>query len=241
MNVNGESSPPRLLVADDHDLIRKGMRILLASEPDLEVVGEAADGCEAIELCRSLSPDLVLMDIGMPKMDGLEATRRIRAESPEIAVLIVTAHADPDYLLEAMREGAAGYVLKGATQQQLVEAIRKALDGEFPLNQEFAVQLLRRLAKDRSQRTEPPPPDPTRKRQARLSGSLTAREIDVLRLVTAGKTNRQIAGELYLGLSTVKGYLERIIAKLEVSDRTQAVVRAIELGLLPEQVEEEKK
>ncbi len=155
--MEGESAPPtptRVLIADDHPLAREGMRaMLLASEPDLllEVVGEAKDGQEALELCRELCPDLVLMDVRMPSMDGLEATRKIKERCPKIGVLIVTTHESDEYLLEAIRAGAAGYVLKEATKQQLLDAVRRVLDGEFPFDHEPARRLLRRLV-------EHPPP-----------------------------------------------------------------------------------
>jgi DNA-binding NarL/FixJ family response regulator len=233
--MQGRASPARVLIADDHGLVREGMRTILASEPDLEVVGEAADGQEALELCRNLRPDLVLMDVRMPKMDGLAATREIKAECPTTAVLIVTTHESPDYLMDAIKAGAAGYVLKEATRTQLTNAIRRALSGESPMNQELAMQLLKRLA-DEDRPLAQPSPGPPGERQTSPPGSLTPRELDVLRHLSVGKTNRQIGGELHLSLSTVKGHLERLISKLGVSDRTQAAVRAIELGLIdPEQ------
>lgn len=231
----GESSPPaRLLVADDHGLIRGALKTMLAGEPDLEVVGEAANGREALDLCRRTSPDLVLMDVRMPKMDGLEATRAIKEERPGTIVLMVTAFEDPDHLLEAIKAGAAGYVLKHASAPELLGAVRGALNGESPLNQDLAMRLLQRLARE-VEAGRPYRGSKTTRRghEAPPAESLSPRELDVLALLAAGKTNRQIAGELHLSLSTVKGHLEHIIAKLGVSDRTQAAVRAIELGLLP--------
>jgi len=224
-NVEPETRPYRLLLADDHALLREAMRAFLEAQPDFEVVGEAHDGEEALRMCRSLGPDLILMDVRMPRMDGLEATRQLKAERPETIVLVVTAHAGEEYLLEAVQAGAAGYVLKDAPKQQLLDAVRRALNGESPLNQELAMRLLRRLSEEHVPKHEPPPQ------------LLTARELDVLRHLAVGKTNREIARELYVSLSTVKGHLEHLIAKLGVSDRTQAAVKAIELGLLPEQGE----
>ena len=228
------SSPARLLVADDHELIRGALRAMLADEPDLEVVGEATNGREALDLCRRMDPDLVLMDVRMPEMDGLEATRAIREERPGTIVLVVTAFEDPDHLLEAIKAGAAGYVLKHASAPDLLGAVRGALNGESPLNQDLAMRLLQRLTRKVEARRPFGETKNIRKSQkARPAAPLSPREMDVLTLLAAGKTNRQIAGELHLSLSTVKGHLEHIIAKLGASDRTQAAVRAIELGLLP--------
>jgi len=231
MSSKVSSPPARLLIADDHVLVREGMRSMLAKEPDLEVIGEAADGREALELCRRFCPDLVLMDLRMPRMDGIEATREIKAECPTVSVLVVTTHESPDHLLDAIRTGAAGYVLKDATKGQLLDAVRKVLDGESPLDQELAMRLLRRLAsEDRGRIAEEQPslPKPP-------INPLTDRELKVLRLLTLGKTNREVAKDLRISLSTAKKHVERIIAKLKVSDRTQAAVKAIELGLLPDQ------
>lgn len=132
------NTPARVLIADDHELIRDGFKRMLSYEEDLEVVGEAADGREAVELCRCLNPDLVMMDVRMPRMDGLEATRTIKAGQPSVSVLVVTTYENPDYLLEAIKAGAAGYVLKDAPNEQLTNAMRKVLEGESPVNEELA-------------------------------------------------------------------------------------------------------
>ena len=231
--VSRESVPARLLIVDDHALVREGIWSMLASAPDLEVIGEAANGREALDLCRSLSPDLLLMDVRMPKMDGLAATRMIKEECPATSILMLTTYENTDYLLEAIKAGAAGYVLKDATKQQLLGAARKVLSGESPLNPDLAMRLLRHLADETNQRAEPLP-QLTRERQEELVPEpLTARELEVLRLLALGETNQQIARELAIGRSTVKTHVEHIIGKLGVSDRTGAAVRAIELGLLP--------
>lgn len=222
-----EHTPARVVIADDHALIRMAVGAMLSSEDDLEVVGEARDGREAVELCRKLRPDLVLMDFSMPQMDGIEATRAIKEVFPKTGVLVLTAHADQELLLEAVRAGAAGYVLKGAEPDRLVGAVRGVLGGESSLDQGLAMRLIQRLAQE-GPRTEPP----DTKRHETSPDPLTPRELDVLRLLALGKTNRQIARELHLSLSTVKRNLERIIGKLEVSDRTQAAVKAVELGLI---------
>jgi DNA-binding NarL/FixJ family response regulator len=226
--AGGRSEPARLLLADDHDLLRTGMRGLLMGEPDIEVIGEASNGREAFELCRRLKPDLVMMDVRMPEMDGLTATRAIKQECPEISVLMVTMHDNPDYLLEALEAGAAGYVLKDAPAERLIDAIRRTLGGDSPLDQGLAMQLLKRLL---SQRNQEPPPEPPKGTSESPPESLTPREREVLILLTAGLTNQQIAKELVITRGTAKIHVERIIRKLGVSDRTQAAIRGIEFGL----------
>lgn len=216
----------RLLIADDHALVREGMRTMLGRESDLEIVGEAKDGRQAVELARRLRPDLVLMDVRMPEMDGLSATREIKRHIPEIAVLIITTYENPDYLFEAVRAGAAGYVLKDATRQQLTEAIRKALSGEPPLDDKLTMDLLRRLAREGGALK------PERNPESTPEHGLTPREVEVLQLLSEGQTNREIAESLVVSPSTVKVHIQHIIGKLGVSDRTQAAVRAAELGLL---------
>jgi DNA-binding NarL/FixJ family response regulator len=230
-----EASPHRVLIADDHALLRVGTRTVLERQSGIEVVGEAGDGMEAVELVRKLRPDLVLMDISMPGMDGLEATRSIKGELPETIVLMLTAHEDHDLMVEAVVAGAAGYVLKGAGPARLVGAVRDALNGDFALDQNLAMGLVRRLGGHGEGEREDPRQGGGASREAVAShpGPLTPRELEVLRHVIAGKTNRQIGQELHVSLSTVKRHLERMSTKLGVSDRTQAAVRATEMGLLP--------
>ena len=219
----------RLVLVDDNDLVRESLRDMLADEPDIEVVGEAADGREAIVLCSHLQPDLVLMDVRMPNMDGLASTREVKRRYPRIAILMVTAHDDPDYLLEALKAGAAGYVLKDATQDDVIAAVRQVREGESPLDPELAARLLRRLAAEgRSQEERAA----LRARREYYVEPLTPRELEVVGLVRMGLSNRQIAEKLVISRGTAKNHVEHIIQKLGVSDRTQAVVRALELGIL---------
>lgn len=225
---SGERRPARLVIADDHDFVRSGIKVMLSGEVGLQIVGEATDGQEALELCGHERPDLALMDVRMPRMDGLTATRSIKRSFPEISVLILTMHENEDYLLEAVKAGAAGYVLKDAPQQELVTAIRKVLEGETTLNRRLATGLLRRLANDARGAAAP-------RTEAGRSGPaqpLTARELQVLEHVALGQTNREIAQEFVISVGTVKNHVEHVIAKLEASDRTQAVVRALELRLI---------
>lgn len=218
--MTSEARPSRVIIADDHELARLGLRTMLVPEPDLEVVGEATTGREAVAMSKELAPDLVLMDIRMPDLDGLVATRAIKEVHPRTSILIVTLSEDPDYLLEALRVGAAGYVLKDASRREVVTAVRQVLSGESPLDPKLSAQLIRRLA---SQSKDSP---------VSHGDELTHREMDVLRLVAEGKTNAEIAGHLFISVGTVKVHVERIIAKLGVSDRTQAAVRAVELGYI---------
>jgi DNA-binding NarL/FixJ family response regulator len=240
--VHSNPPPRRVLIADDHELIRDGFRRMLAYEEDFEVVGEASNGKEAVELCRRLEPDLVLMDVRMPEMDGLAATRAIKANQPGVSVLVVSTYENVDYLLEAIKAGASGYVLKDAPTTRLVNAMRRVLEGETPLNQELAARLIQRLAREGERPLLPPAqpeaaqegtgPADTAPTEPPPLGDLTPRELEVLRLLAQGKTNPQIARELSISRGTAKIHVQHIIGKLGVSDRTQAVVRASELGLL---------
>ncbi len=223
----------RLVIVDDSELVRKGFRRMLVSEPDLEMVGEATNGREGVALCRRLRPDLVLMDVRMPGMDGLEATREIKREQPETSILIVTSYENPDYLLAALKAGASGYILKDAPRSQLINAIRRVLDGDSPINQELAARLISSMSVGARRPTEEPyPPAPTECGEKSPLEELTPREHEVLQLLAQGKSNPQIAQHLGISRGTAKTHVQHIIHKLEASDRTQAVVRAIDLGLL---------
>lgn len=214
------ANPARLIIADDHELARAGLRSMLQGERGLEIVGEASNGREALELCRALRPDLALIDVRMPEMDGLETTRAIKRICPHTSIIIVTMHENPDYLTAAMRNGAAGYLLKDASRRELLAAVRQVLRGESFLNTELTQRLLQHLAYE------------TTRHEALPEVRLTPREHEVLRLLAQGQTNRDIARCLVISAGTVKVHVEHIIAKLGVSDRTQAAVRALELGLL---------
>jgi len=235
------SEPARIVIADDHPLFRTALRTLLEGSGEMEVIAEAADGKETLGLSRRLRPDLVLMDVIMPKMDGVAATRAIKAELPQTVVLVMTASEDSEHLLSALRVGAGGYVLKSADPEWITEAVRKALEGEFPLDQEVAKRLLLRLSQEKqesqeewvSSATEAPT---TQGREtpptAAANRELSPREAEVLGLVAHGYTNEQIARELLLSTSTVKNHVGRILSKLGASDRTEAAIMAIEMGLI---------
>jgi PAS domain S-box-containing protein len=212
----------RVVIADDHELTRAALRAVLGQDARLELVGEARDGREAIALVRRLQPDLVLMDLRMPDVDGLQATRTIKEANPMTSVLILTMFEDSTLLLEAVKAGAAGYVVKSAPEVQLRTAIWEALGGELPVDAHLARDILRRLASEQPRRpTTPVPGDP-----------LSPREREVLVLLARGQTNREIGEELVIAANTVKIHVEHILAKFGVSDRTQAAVRAIELGYI---------
>ncbi len=236
--LTGKPESSRVLIADDHPLYRDALKQIISRQSNLRVVGEAADGQEALELCRRLRPDLVLMDVRMPQMDGLAATRAIKEEFPHTIVLILSSFEDPNYLLEAIRSGAAGYALKYVSAQQLTDVIQRALRGEFPLDQEVTKGLLLRLVDETKEEKLADlslPRRPLEKRtEPAVLESLTPREIEVLELLARGQPNQEIAQSLSTSVSTVKKHVRQIIAKLGVSDRTQAAIRAIELGLLPD-------
>ncbi|MGY2082830.1 response regulator [Blastococcus sp. SYSU DS0539] len=213
----------RILLADDEALVRAGLRMILEAEADLEVVGEAADGVEAVTLCRQLRPDVALVDIRMPRLDGIQAARRITAEPGHgTAVVMLTTFDADEHLVEAIRAGATGFLLKSMPREQLVTAVRSAVTGDSLL----APVLLRRLLDDfvgRAGTTRPAAPGLV---------LLTPREEEVLRLVARGLSNAEIAAALVLGEGTVKTHVARVLAKLGVRDRVQAVVLAYESGLV---------
>jgi DNA-binding NarL/FixJ family response regulator len=231
--TNQDTRTTRIVIADDEELIRFGLMGILSREEDMEVVGEASTGTEALRLCRELRPELVLMDVEMPEMDGLSATRQLKEELPTISVLVLTAYDNPDYLLEAVQAGAAGFLLKESALQRVSSAVRTLMNGEPLLDQELAVRLLRRLS-PRVEGAGGREAQVDEELRARILEDLTDRELEILDLLSAGMSNQQIARQLFLSLSTVKTHVHRIISKLEVSDRTQAAVRAIRLGLVSE-------
>ncbi|MEV7694483.1 response regulator transcription factor [Microbacterium sp. NPDC089189] len=205
----------RVLIVDDHPIVRAGLVAVVSAASDMDVVGTAADGAGALALVADASPDVVLMDLRMPGMDGETATTRILADHPAARVLVLTTYESDDAILRAIGAGASGYLLKAAPEQELLAGIRAVAAGEVALAPSVARVLVRRA-------NAPAAPPPI----------LTARELDVLRLVSAGLSNRAIAERLFLGEATVKTHLLHVFAKLEVGDRTRAVTRAMELGLL---------
>lgn len=216
------SNPIRVLLVDDQVLFREGVATLLSVHDDLEVVGEAGDGAEGLELAGRLHPQVVLMDLRMPVLGGVEATRRILARHPEVRVLVLTTFDDDDDVFEALRVGAAGYLLKDSPSARLVEAIRAAARGESFLQPSIATKVLAEFSRlePRSRRT-PELPEP-----------LSDRELSILRLLARGATNKEIAGSLHLAEGTVKNYVTAILGKLGVTDRTQAALAATKLGLI---------
>jgi DNA-binding NarL/FixJ family response regulator len=213
----------RVVLADDQEMVRAGLRMLVDFQPDLEVVGEAADGLEAVEVVTRLRPDVVLMDVRMPRCDGIEAARRVLATVPDVAVVVLTTFDEDASLAEALRAGVSGFLLKTAPPEQLLHAIRTVAAGNGLLDPAVTLRVIAASAK-------PPAPDPGA--SARLA-TLTQRETDVLRLVAEGLTNAEIAAALFLGEATVKTYLSRMLTKLDLRDRVQAVAFAFRSGLVP--------
>jgi NarL family two-component system response regulator LiaR len=204
----------RVLITDDHGVVRQGLRMFLSLDPELEVVGEAANGEEALRMARELGPDVILMDLLMPVMDGIAATEAIRAELPEVEVIALTSVLEDDLVSGAVRAGAIGYLLKNTEADELGRAIKAAADGQVQLAPEAAARLMREV------------------RAPERPEALTERETEVLRLVARGKANKQIAHELFVGEKTVKAHVSRILTKLGVGSRTQAALHAVRIGLV---------
>lgn len=212
--------PIRILLCDDQELVREGLCAILRTVPDVTVVGTARDGAEALRLIPTAAPDVVLMDLKMPVLDGVQATRRIRERHPLVRVLVLTTYDADEWVVAAIHGGAAGYVLKDAPRDRLVAAIRDVVEGRTPVDPGVAGVLFARVARQ-------PAPGPE---DARL-GRLSDRERDVLSLLARGLSNADIAGRLYLSEGTVRNYVSAVLTKLEVTDRTQAAVLALRHGL----------
>lgn len=211
----------RILLVDDQTLFREGLATLLSVQDDIEVIGEAADGREAVEAARNLRPDLILMDLRMPYMGGAAATREILTMGSPPRILVLTTFDDDDDVFDALRSGAAGYLLKDSPSDQLLDAVRTVAAGGPFLQPSITAKVLAQL----QQQTPPPPVAP-----ASDVEPLSEREMDILRLMAKGLSNKAIASRLHLADGTVKNYVTRILAKLEVEDRTQAALKARELG-----------
>lgn len=211
----------RILLADDHVLVREGTRELLEREKDLEVVAEAGDGEEAVQLVKSQRPDVAIIDIAMPKLNGIEATKQIKALYPATAVLILTAYDDDQYIFALLEAGAAGYLLKNVRRRDLIEAVRAVHAGESVLHPTIARKVVNRFA-----RSSGKPPE------KRTPEQLTERELEVLKLAAKGMSNRDIARHLSLSIRTVQAHLSTVFSKMQVGSRTEAVVQALQKSWL---------
>jgi DNA-binding NarL/FixJ family response regulator len=211
--------PVRLVIADDHPLVRSGLRTVVLATEDLEVVGEAATGEEVLTMAATLRPDVIVMDLRMPGINGIEATRRIVQAHPHIRIVVLTLFEDDDSLFAALRAGARGYILKDANEVEVLRAIRAVSSGEAIFSASMAQRLIDAFAGPRQTRTAFPFPD------------LTDREREILTLIAQGRTNTEIAQSLVISGKTVRNYISSIFSKLQVADRTQAVIRAREAGL----------
>jgi len=209
----------RVLIADDHALVREGTRRMLEQEEDMQVVGEAGDGEEAVKLACELKPDVAIVDIAMPKLDGIEATKQIKERCPSVTILILSAYDDDQFIFSLLEAGAAGYLLKSIRSRELVDAVRAVHAGESVLHPSIAKKVLNRFVSTGGKPQAAKPAD-----------VLSDREKEILRLATKGLSNADIAKELYLSIRTVQGHLGHIFNKLQVGSRTEAVVRALKEG-----------
>jgi NarL family two-component system response regulator LiaR len=215
----------RVLIADDHDIVRKGLRALLATEPDIEVVGEAEDGKEAISGAEALRPDVILMDLVMPEVDGIEAIRQITTARPEARILVLTSFSTDDTVFPAIKAGALGYLLKDTGPQELVQAIHEVHRGESSLHPAIARKLLQEISGSPGQmETREPAPE-------NAVDPLTEREVEVLRLVAQGRSNQEIADQLVISEATVRTHVSHVLGKLHLASRTQAALYALREGL----------
>jgi len=213
------TEPIRVLLADDHPLFRKGIASLLSAEPGFEVLGEAPNGRVALEKARELMPDVILMDISMPEMNGLEATRRIKEEIPYVRIVILTVSDEDQNVFEAIKSGAQGYLLKKIEPQTLFNTLRRAVEGEAPVSGIMATKLLAEFSRQTRRASQPPAP------------ALSEREKEVLTHIAQGKTNKDIAASLSIAENTVKNHLKNILEKLHLENRVQAATYALREGL----------
>ena len=209
----------RIIICDDQAIIRDGLELLLKLERDIEIVGLAQDGAEAVDLSAAKSPDLVLMDLKMPGMNGVESTRRIRAQNPRVKILVLTTYDDDEWVFDAIRAGASGYLLKDTPREKVVEAIRGTVAGKSFVDPAVAGKVLDQVAHEQI------------KPSTGITDKLSEREVDVLRLLARGLSNKDIASQLHLSEGTVRNHVSAIFAKLDVMDRTQAAIIAIQHGI----------
>ncbi len=219
--IQRESGKKTILVVDDHPLLRSSVRGVLERQPDFQVIAEASDGEEAVKLAREMEPDIVIMDISLPKLDGLEATRQIKAANPGIIVLVLTVHSDNNRVLSILQAGAAGYLTKSVFGEDVVQAIRSVVSGTVILSPSVAKLLLKQAARY-----------PMKPVFLEAGEKLSTRELEILKLVAHGMSNKNIAAELGLSLRTVKGYLANIFSKLGVASRIEAVINGLQAGFL---------
>ncbi|AZB42025.1 DNA-binding response regulator [Bacillus sp. FJAT-42376] len=207
----------RILIADDHPVVRRGLGFFLGMQKDMEITGEASNGAEALKMAGDLKPDLILMDLSMPEMDGIQAAKLIKASFPDISIIILTSYADQDHVIPAIQAGASGYQLKDVDPAELARTIRAVLNGEHKLHPKVTNHVLAHLAGG--------------KKETNPFAELTARELEVLKEISKGKSNREIAASLFITEKTVKSHVSNLLPKLQVSDRTQAALLAVREGL----------